>query len=111
MTSFKQLDQNVPKIIIDTEDDSFNTFCKLLMKSGLLEEDRNVHQWRCKKAPPKITIGNRFKKIDTELSLYEGDYNVTWNENDFVLSVERGDVKLVSECRMIEYLKRISVVG
>lgn len=70
MSSFKQLDQAIPKIVIDNEEDSFNIFLKLLMKSGLLEEGRNVHQLRCKKAPPKATIGNRFKKIDTEFSLY-----------------------------------------
>ncbi len=56
MTTFKSLDQNSPKVIIDNEDDSFNTFIKLLMKSGLLEEGTKIHQLRCKKAPPKITI-------------------------------------------------------
>lgn len=65
MTTFKSLDQNSPKVIIDNEDDSFNTFIKLLMKSGLLQEGKNIHQLRCKKAPPKITIGNRFKKVET----------------------------------------------
>lgn len=63
MANFKRLDQNVPKIIIDNEDDSYNTFIKLLMKSGLIEEGKNLHQLRCKKAPPKVTFGNRFKKI------------------------------------------------
>ena len=65
MTTFKSLDQNSPKVIIDNEDDSFNTFTKLLMKSGLLEEGKNIHQLRCKKGPPKIAIGNRFKKVET----------------------------------------------
>lgn len=36
MSGFKNLDQNIPKIVIDNEDDSYNTFVKLLMKSGLL---------------------------------------------------------------------------
>lgn len=62
MSTFKILDQNTPKIIIDNEDDSLQSFIKLLMKSGLLEEGRNLHQLKCKKAPTKPTIGNRFKK-------------------------------------------------
>lgn len=63
MTTFKSLDQNSPKVIIDNEDDSFNTFIKLLMKSRLLEEGKNINQLRCKKAPPKVTFGNRFRKV------------------------------------------------
>ena len=65
MSTFRQLDKNIPKVVIDNEDDSFSTFIRLLMKSGLIEEGRNVHQLRCKKALPKPTIGNRFKKIET----------------------------------------------
>jgi pentatricopeptide repeat protein len=63
MSNFRQLDQSIPKVIIDNEDDSFNTFIRLLVKSGLFEEGKNIHQLRCKKAPPKPTIGNRLKKI------------------------------------------------
>ncbi len=62
MTTFKSLDQNTPKVVIDNEDDSYNTFVKLLMKSELLKEGRNINQLRCKKAPPKVSIGNRFNK-------------------------------------------------
>lgn len=87
MTSFKRLDQNTHKVIIDNEDDSFNTFLKLLMKSGLLEHGKNVNQLRCKKAPPKVSFGNRFKKIETEFSLYEGVYKVDWNGHQFELEL------------------------
>ncbi len=87
MSNFRQLDQNIPKVIIDNEDDSFNTFIRLLIKSGLLEEGRNVHQLRCKKAPPKLTIGNRLKKVEVDFNLYEGDYTLSWNGSDFTLSV------------------------
>lgn len=63
MTTFKALDQNLPKVIINNEGDSFYIFTRLLMKSGLLEEGKNIHQLRCKKVPPKFISGNRFKKI------------------------------------------------
>lgn len=65
MTTFKSLDQNLPKVVMDDEDGSLDTFTKLLMKSELFEEGKNIHQLRCKKAPPKISIGNRFKKVET----------------------------------------------
>lgn len=59
------------------------------MKSGLIEEGKNIHQLICKKAPPKISIGNTFKKVETDLSLYEGAYKVVWNGDEFTLQVER----------------------
>ncbi len=65
MTTFKSLDQNSPKVVLDDEDGSLDFFTKLLMKSKLLEEGKNIHQLRCKKAPLKIAVGNRFKKIET----------------------------------------------
>jgi hypothetical protein len=37
MSTFRKLDQNIPKIVIDNEDDSFTTFIRLFMKSGLIE--------------------------------------------------------------------------
>ncbi len=101
MSNFRQLDQNIPKVIIDNEDDSFNTFIRLLIKSNLLEEGRNVHQLRCKKALPKLTIGNRLKKVEVDFNLYEGDYPLSWGGSDFTLSFERGEAKLVTECRQI----------
>jgi hypothetical protein len=81
MSTFKSLDQNTPKVIIENEDNSFSIFMKLLMKSELLKEGRNVNQLRCSQVPPKVTFGNKFKKVETELSLYEGAYHVNWNGN------------------------------
>ena len=63
MSYFKQLDQNTPKIIIDNEDDMYNTFVRLLLKSGLLQEGKDIQQLRCKKACAKVTLGNRIKKF------------------------------------------------
>lgn len=36
MSTFKQLNYQDPKIVIDNEDNSYNIFIKLLMKSQLL---------------------------------------------------------------------------
>ena len=99
MSNFRQLDQNVPKIIIDNEDEYYNIFLRFLIKSGLLEEGKNIQQLKCKKAPPKPTIGNRLKKFEFSLNIYEGDYHINWEGSDFTLSVERGEAKIVSECR------------
>lgn len=70
MTTFKSLDQNSPKVIIDDGDDIFYKFIKLLMKSGLLEEGKNIHQLRLRQAPPRVAFGNRFKKANFMFELY-----------------------------------------
>lgn len=87
MSTFKQLNYQDPKIVIDNEDNSYNIFIKLLMKSQLLSQGINFHQLKCSMAPPKVTIGNRIKRTETDYNLYDGEYTLKYNGNQFKLSL------------------------
>lgn len=48
------------KIVINNEDQSFETFIKILYDQNILP---NVSNLRCKKSPVRTTLGNKYKKV------------------------------------------------
>lgn len=50
-------------ISISNEDDSYETFIKMLVQSKLLKED--ISDFACKRAP-SVTIGNKIKKVNLD---------------------------------------------
>jgi hypothetical protein len=64
-----EVDKFTAKIVIDNEDDAYNTFVKILMTESMIE---GLTELRCKKAVPIVTQTSTIKKFEPLFSAYEG---------------------------------------
>lgn len=76
-----------------------------------MKDNSKVEQVQCKKKPTTFTLGNKFKKVEIDYELYEGEYIVQYEKQELRLIVERGENVLTTECRQINSLKRVRIIG
>lgn len=87
------------------EDQVYYTLIKYL-DSTQFKEMRGM---RCKKSSASISITNKFKGPTLLFEPCEGTYELTYEGEPLIIKIDRGAVQLTTECRMIEYLKELTV--
>lgn len=66
---------------------------------------------RCKKSQAPISTTSKIKRYQLVYEPCEGTYKFTFEGQNLILKIDRGEAKLTTECRTIEYLKELTIYG
>lgn len=105
-------EKHLASVTIDNEDESHRAFLKLLITTGILGTGNTaLPHLRCKKLPVLPTTTNKFKKVNLEFTPMDGEYTYVHEGTEFQITLSRGQPMVLTECRQLEYEKKLVVSG
>lgn len=99
--------ESSPFIKICNEDDTYYTFLKYFDQTLISQ----IKGMRCKKALAPISATSKISRYRLHYEPHEGLYEFTYEGQPFAIRIDRGEPKLTTDYRQIEYLKELTVYG